>query len=666
MTQLQVSNVAVEFGATKLFHDVTFTVSSGERWGVIGRNGTGKTTLFRLITGELAPTRGSVVRQSGLRVSLLEQHRDFGEAETVWEAAAGGLGELLALERSLLEQASALGEDASEEALARYGRDLERFEREGGYEATARIDAVLHGLGFEPDEARTTPVAQLSGGERGRLGLARELVRGGDILLLDEPTNHLDLETTRWLEQYLRDASTTVLLISHDRAFLQNVADHVLHFEGDSATPYTGSYSSFVTQRQERRLAQQRAFEKQQRVIAHEQDYIARNIAGQNSRQAKGRRTRLARLPRLSAPLGEEDTMALRFEVAQRGGDRVAVADRASVGVASTDGAAVRTLVESFSGTLLRGDVLGLIGPNGAGKSTLLRALLGSHPVARGELKLGAGIDTGYYRQDLSQVPLTKTLYEIIADLRPTWERRTVQGHLGRFGFSGDEVQRRPETLSGGERARVALAMLMLSRSNLLILDEPTNHLDVESIEALEDALEQYDGTVILVSHDRELLRGLTTKLWVLHQRHVTEFDGGFAEWEVVSAERARAAEIRAAEEEQLRRVHEKQKLERSRRTEPAQQPKRARDLMRELRRARRSLEEVEKDIAALEQKVSTLSAALDDPELYAHPAGAADATRLGAELERTKSSLDRALERWGTASEEVESLNRDLAAAET
>jgi ATP-binding cassette subfamily F protein 3 len=663
VTQLQVSNVAVEFGATRLFQNVTFTVAAGERWGIVGRNGTGKTTLFRLITGALEPTRGTVVRQSGLRISLLEQHRDFGDAATVWEAAAGGLGELLALERSLLDQASALGEHSTPEALARYGHDLERFERDGGYEATARIDAVLHGLGFDPDAARAAPVSHLSGGERGRLGLARELVRGGDVLLLDEPTNHLDLETTHWLEQYLRDAGATVLLISHDRAFLETVVDHVLHVEGDGATPYTGGYAAFVTQRAERRLAQQRVFEKQQRVIAHEQDYIARNIAGQNSRQAKGRRTRLARLPRLSPPIGDDDAMALRFDVAQRGGDRVAIADRATIAV--TDGAGIaRPLVEEFTGTLRRGDVLGLVGPNGAGKSTLLRALLGAHPVSGGELRVGAGIDVGYYRQDLSQVPLDRTIYEIIADLRPTWERRLIQGHLGRFGFSGDEVQRRPESLSGGERARVALAMLMLSRANLLILDEPTNHLDVESIEALEDALERYDGTVILVSHDRELLRALTTKLWVLHHQRITEFDGGFAEWEVVSAERARVAEIRAAEEASLRRVHEKQRLERTRRDDGA--PKRTRDLARELRRARRTLDDVERDIDSLEKQVAALSTALEDPALYARAGGAAEAARLGAELERAKGALDAALERWSAASDAVEALRKDGAAAET
>jgi ATP-binding cassette subfamily F protein 3 len=310
--------------------------------------------------------------------------------------------------------------------------------------------------------------------------------------------------------------------------------------------------------------------------------------------------------------------------------------------------------------------VLGLVGPNGAGKSTLLKALVGQHSVESGELRVGSGIDVGYYRQDLSQVPFEKTLYDIIADLRPAWERRLVQGHLGRFGFSGDEVQRRPETLSGGERARVALAMLMLSRSNLLILDEPTNHLDVESIEALEDALDRYDGTVILVSHDRELLRGLTEKLWVLHERHITEFDGGFAEWESVSAERERAASVRASEEAALRRVHERQRLDRSRRAESGAAARTSRDVARELRRAQRDLEEIERRIETLEAQIATVGAELENPQLYTDAKGLGEAKALGATLERAKRELDVALERWSAATDEVDGLNRELAATET
>lgn len=641
MTLVSFANVGVDFGATTLFSGITFTVASRDRWGIVGRNGTGKTTLFRLLTGEMQPTRGQIARQPGLRVSLLEQHREFGGVETVWEAAAGELAELLDLERSLAEQAAALAHDSSEAAMERYGRDLERFEHEGGYEVTSRIDAVLHGLGFDPEKARTTPVSTLSGGERGRLGLARQLVSSADILLLDEPTNHLDLETTKWLEDYLREIDRTVILVSHDRAFLAATVDHVLHFEGKTAFAYVGNYQHFVAQRTERRLTQQRQFDQQQKKIAAETDYIARNLAGVNTRQAKGRRKLLARMPRLSAPIGADDTMSVRFDVADRGGDRVVSAVKASVEVAG------RTLVKDFTGTVMRGDVLGFVGPNGAGKSSLLKALFGENAVT-GELKIGGSITPGFYRQDLSQVPMDRSLYDIIHDLRPTWERRLVQGQLGRFGFSGDEVQRRADTLSGGERARVALAMLMLSRANLLVLDEPTNHLDVESIEELEDAIEAYEGTVVLVSHDRELLRALTTKVWVLHDRHITEFPGGFAEWEEVSAEREHAASVRAREEEALRKVHERKKLSKQKEAE-APSPK---DDRKKERRAQRELEVAEQEIEKLEARTQELTRALEDPELYTRPNGVEDAKRLGAELERVKRDMEAAFERWTAATE--------------
>jgi ATP-binding cassette subfamily F protein 3 len=648
MTQIAMSGVAVEFGDTMILRDVTFTIGAGEKWGIIGRNGTGKTTLFNLITGVLAPTRGAVVRAPGTRVTLLEQHRDFGDATTVWQAVAGAFDHLLDLERSLAEQATRIGElgaAATPQMLDRYAHDLERFEREGGYEITARVDAVLHGLGFDPTEARSKRLETLSGGERGRVGLARQLVAPSDVLLLDEPTNHLDLETTEWLEHYLGETRATVLLISHDRAFLANVVDHVLHLESGTTAPYTGGYESFVRQRTERRLTQQRAFDKQQRQIANEEDYIRRNIAGQNSKQAKGRRKRLERLPRLSPPPDETGggTMAIRFDVADRGGDIVAAADRARIAIGG------RVLIEEFSGYVHRGERVGLIGPNGAGKSTLLRTMIGEMAPAHGTLRLGNSISVAYYRQDLTQVPTDRALYDVIAQLRPTWERGQVQGHLGRFGFSGDEVQRRAESLSGGERARVALAMMMLARANLLILDEPTNHLDVESIEALEDAIERYDGTVIMVSHDRALLRALADRVWVLHDRHLTPFDGSFAEWEVVSAERAHAARVKAAEEAATHRMRERQTVTRREGS--------GRDQREALRRARRDAEMAEQEVARIEQTIASLTTALADPELYTTSAGAASATRLGTELDTAKAELERAIDAWTTATEAVEAL---------
>jgi ATP-binding cassette subfamily F protein 3 len=651
MTQVAVSGAAVEFGATTLFSEVTFTISAGERWGVVGRNGSGKTTLFRLLTGELEPSRGLVSRQTGLTLSLLGQHREYGSAATVWEAAAGPFADLLALESSLAEQAHALAHESDDAALSRYGRDLERFEREGGYTIAPRVDAVLQGLGLDPTVAREQRLEQLSGGERGRVGLARQLVAPSDILLLDEPTNHLDLETTRWLEEYLRELDRTIVLVSHDRAFLAAVVDHVLHLEGGTAAPYAGGYETFVQQRQERRLTQQRAFDKQQRTLASEADYIARNIAGQNSRQAKGRRKRLERLPRLGAPAGEEGTMALRLEIAERGGDQVAVAERVTIAVPG------RTLIERFSGRVIRGDRLGIVGPNGAGKSTLLRALVGERAPEAGELRVGNSIRVAYHDQQLSGVPLEKTLYDIVADLRPQWERRLVQGHLGRFGFSGDEVQRRASTLSGGERARVALAMLMLTHANLLVLDEPTNHLDVETIEVLEDAIEAYAGTVILVSHDRAMLRALASKVWVLHDRHVTEFDGSFAEWEVVSEERAHAASVRAAEELALRRMDEKKRT--SRRDE---QRSASADVRRQLRQARERAAQAEREVADLERQVDAVTAALDDPELYTRPTGVEEASRMGAQLDALRAQLDAALAAWEQDTASLELLERAMA----
>ena len=648
MTQISISNAAVEFGATRVFQDIALTVARGERWGIVGRNGSGKTTLFRLITGAQQPTEGTVSRQPGLRFTLLEQHRDFGNATTVWEAGAGELADLLTLEQALASQAEALAqarEAVTPQMLAKYDRDLERFEREGGYTLAPRVDAVLQGLGFDAERARTQPLDQLSGGERGRLGLARQLVSAADVLLLDEPTNHLDLETTRWLEEYLRGSNKTVLLISHDRTFIANVADHILHLEGGTAVAYTGGYESFVTQREERRLSRQRAFEKQRKVIANEEDYIRRNIAGQNSKQAKGRRKRLSRLPRLSGPLSEDGSaIGLTLDLSERGGDQVAVARHAMVAVDD------RILIEDFTATVQRGDIIGFVGPNGSGKSTFLRALMGEHPVVDGELKLGGSIRPSYYRQDMAQVPRERTLYDVISELRPRWERRQIQGHLAKFGFSGDEAQRRAESLSGGEQARVALAMMVLSRANFLLLDEPTNHLDIESVEALEDALEEYEGTILLVSHDRAMLEALTSRVWVLHERRITDFSGSFGEWAERSREREHAAAVTAAEQESLRRVKEHKA---TRRRESEMEESRA-----TLREVRRRVEAAEKEIALLEQEIARLTVLLEDPQLYTTRDGTQQSLAAGRDLEEAKRKLDAVFAKWTRATEEAEQLS--------
>jgi ATP-binding cassette subfamily F protein 3 len=639
MTQLSLSSVGVQYGATTVLHDVTFTVGAGERWGIIGRNGSGKTSLFRLILGTQAPSAGSIARTPSLRFAVLDQHREFAGATTVWEAVADAFRPLIELEHDLAVQAEAMaaaGSEVTEGQLNRYARDLERFEHEGGYRYVSMVDEVLEGLGFNAAKARDEALSHLSGGERGRVALARQLVLPADVLLLDEPTNHLDLETTTWLEEYLRSSRETQLIISHDRAFLDRVADHVLHLEDNTAFAYSGGYASFVQQRAERRLSQQRSFDRQQKAIAKEEDYIRRNIAGQNTRQAKGRRKRLAWLPRLTPPPDDDSAMAVQFRAADRGGDQVVVAQHLGVRIGE------RVLLGDFTGWIRRGDVVGLIGPNGTGKSTLLRTMIGEREPSEGEVRIGGAISTAVYRQDFANVPRDKTIYDVIADRRPMWERGQVMGHLGRVQFSGDETRRSVASLSGGELARVALALMMLDQANFLIFDEPTNHLDVESIEALEDAVERFTGTVLLVSHDRELLRKLVTRVWELRDGRMRVFDGPFADWE---EQRAREAEVEreaAAVRDAEAKVRERAAVQQANAAKAT-----SRGNVRELRR---TVEEAEARVSELEALVGGLTEALGDPGLYEAPGGHERAERLSRDLAVSKDELAGALRRWEEA----------------
>jgi len=647
VTIVSISGLSIQFGANVLLRDVTLAVAAGERWGVIGRNGSGKTSLFRVITGDLVPEQGAVSRTPGLRVALLDQHRDFGGAETIWEAAAAPFQELLDLEQSLDVQGHALaasGDHSTPQQLAKYDRDLERFSREGGYEIRARVSAVLHGLGFDPDQAHLQPLDTLSGGERGRLGLACQLVAPADLLLLDEPTNHLDLDTTEWLVGHLRGLGAAMLLVSHDRAFLDAVADRILHLEAGTGFCYTGGYSAFITQRAERRLSQERAYSKQAKVIAEQEDFIRRNIAGQKTKQAKGRRRQLSRLPRLSPPPGEDGAMAVRFRTVARSGDQILVTEDLRVMVED------RVLLDRFKGVVRRGDVVGLLGPNGTGKSTLIATMLGEREPATGRTRIGEATTVAVYRQDLGQVPKDKSLFDTIHDLRPMWTRGQVQDHLGRFDFSGDSVLRKAGSLSGGEQARVALAMMVLSDANFLIFDEPTNHLDVESIEALEDAIGDYDGTVLLVSHDRALLENLCTRVWYLEHAHITDYDGTFTEWEQARAERRRAAEAAAREATAQRKAKEKKDAKNAPPSGKAQQSAE--------RSARRALEQAEARVHQLEATVATFTERLGAPGLYSESDGPARATALAAELDRCKAELEVAYAAWEAAAAEAERLS--------
>jgi ATP-binding cassette subfamily F protein 3 len=405
-----------------------------------------------------------------------------------------------------------------------------------------------------------------------------------------------------------------------------------------------GGYSQFVLQRDERELTERRAFAKQQALIRKEEEYIRRNIVGQKTKQAQSRRRKLERMPRLSQPPTDEQSMAIRLDAGERGGDQVVELKDVTVAVGS------RALLAAVTVTARRQDVIALVGANGAGKTTLLATILGAHTPAAGEVRLGASITPAWYRQDLAGVPLDRKIFDIIYDLRPQWTRGQVQGHLGAFQFSGDEVFRVTNSLSGGERSRVALAMVTLAKANLLVLDEPTNHLDVEGIEVLEDAIEAYEGTTIVVSHDRAFLRELATRVWAISDGRLEDYDGPFVDWEIRQAERLREAEaLREAETEKQRPVAKKR---------PPKPP----DPARQRRKLEREVTAAESAVEAEEKAVATLEAELADTSIYDGTAeGNRRAEELGRTLEEAKRSLEKTMGKWSEAVEALEDFDASL-----
>ncbi|HEU0300580.1 MAG TPA: ABC-F family ATP-binding cassette domain-containing protein [Longimicrobium sp.] len=645
MTIVRLQSAGKQYGDRWIFRNVSFTVGARERWGIVGRNGVGKTTLFRAITGEDEPTEGEVWRHPGLRFTLLRQNRGEQSAATVHEAALEPFAGLVAMEEQINRDLEELGtvKDPREAArlMKSYDRHSEEFRRRGGYEMRSRADATLEGLGFSR-ETWEKPVRALSGGELGRLRLAQTLLAQPDVLLLDEPTNHLDLRSTEWLEEFLRGYPGTVLVVSHDRVFLERLADHVLHLEEGTAYAYAGGYESFLEQREARRELQRKQYEQQQAYIARTEDFIRRNLAGQKTKQAKSRRTLLSRLDRISAVGGDAQAMGLRFASGGRSGGVVMRVD----GVQCAYGP--RILFFPFSAEVSRSERIAIVGPNGCGRSTLMRVLAGVAPPQRGSVTMGTGVRTAYYRQDFTHLDPGKKIREEVAEAAPSLTFPELRSHLGRFLFSGDEQEARVGDLSGGEQARVALARITLQKANLLLLDEPTNHLDIESREVLEEALEGYDGTVILISHDRAVLSAIATRVWAYEDGRFVDYPGGFDDWLDWSvrhrAESAATAVLARTAEPKL-----------------AAQPSSGSDSPRtttlsknEIRRREREQQELERRIGQIEERVAEIEATLADPSLYAADADITRPAALAAEREQLAAELAESYAAWERVGEEL------------
>ena len=523
----RLSDVTKSYGAQEVLRAVSFQINPGEHVGLVGRNGAGKTTILRLIVGSETPDKGEIDRLRGLRLGMLAQQVDFSGAATVMETALEVFEKLRTLELKMRELEHLMTE-ASGEELERVMRDYSEaqhaYEFEGGFAYHARAEAVLLVLGFTKDDFEKR-AENLSGGEKNRLGLAGLLLLEPDILLLDEPTNHLDIEAVEWLEDFLSNYKPAYLIISHDRFFLDHTVGRVLDLENRLIESYKGNYSDFLVQKEERREQQQRAYQQQQELIARTEDFIRRNIAGQKTKQAKSRRKMLERLNRLEN-INSLDTANFNLKQTARTGDQVLVLDKLSIGFPS------RKLARDLSLTLRRGERLGIIGGNGTGKTTLLRTILGEQRELDGDIRWGTGVDIGYYDQRLLTVDDRNS---VIEELRTIASSSVTDGELrsflGRFLFTGDDVFKSVSSLSGGEKGRLALAKLIYSRANVLVLDEPTNHLDIASCEALEDALNDYGGTIITVSHDRYFLDRIATQILYFGEKGVEYFDGGYTEF---------------------------------------------------------------------------------------------------------------------------------------
>ncbi|HXF39147.1 MAG TPA: ABC-F family ATP-binding cassette domain-containing protein [Blastocatellia bacterium] len=585
----RLNDVYKSYGGTDVLRGVTLQVNPGERVGLVGRNGAGKTTIFRLLTKTEEADRGEVVLLRGLRLGLLEQQPVFSGELSVRDHALSVFTEMRAMEDEItrLEHVMSDAKGAAlDEVMHSYSDLRHSYEIAGGFSYHSRAEAVLAGLGFKQDDLPAS-AEHLSGGQKARLALAKLLLFEPDLLLLDEPTNHLDVNAVEWLEDFLSQYKPAFVIISHDRYLLDRTITRTVEIEAGRASLYTGNYSAFTKQRAERRLAQLREYEGQQEMIARTEDFIRRNIAGQKTKQAKSRRNMLERLDRVES-VREDAVGNFKLQSVARAGDNVLAAADLAVGYGTN------TLAADISFLLRRGERLGIIGPNGSGKTTFLKTLLGEIKPLGGGFTWGANINLEYYDQELSSLDFQSTVIDEITSVAPRVPPGELRNYLAKFLFTGDDIFKPVAALSGGEQSRLALAKLIYSRANVLVMDEPTNHLDIPSREALEQALSEYAGTVIMVSHDRYFLDKLASEILHFENGVATYHTGSYSDFYAVHhVSQANVASVT-------------QREARPKATRPAKS--RAR------KQPRRTIAEIEEQIHTLETELADLTELLANP----------------------------------------------------
>ncbi|MED3312210.1 ABC-F family ATP-binding cassette domain-containing protein [Bacillus thuringiensis] len=613
MILLQVNGLSKLYGAETILANIKLEVQTKDRIALVGRNGAGKSTLLKIIAGELSHDGGEIIKPKDVSIGYLAQNTGLETSLTIWDEMLTVFTHLQQMETKLrrLEQEMGKEENFSNEAiyerlLADYDQLQLNYKDQGGYQYEADIRSILSGLGF-PVETHQTTISTLSGGQKTRLALGKLLLTKPDLLILDEPTNHLDIETLTWLEQYLQGYPGAILIVSHDRYFLDKLVTQVYEISNKESRRFVGNYSKYLDLKSALYEQEMKRYEKQQDEIAKLEDFVQKNIArASTTKRAQSRRKQLDRMELLTRPLGDSKSASFHFDIEKQSGNDVLQVKDATIGYDEDP------IIENVTMRLTRGDSVALVGPNGIGKSTLLKSIVNKLPLLNGDVSFGSNVSVGYYDQEQANLTSSKRVLNELWDEYPLQPEKEIRTILGNFLFTGDDVLKPVSSLSGGQKARLALAKLMMQKSNLLILDEPTNHLDLNSKEILENALIDYPGTLLFVSHDRYFINRVTTTVVELSTEGAQEYLGDYdyyvekknemierAAFEQLEQQENQAPVQKTVAQEKLNYLEEKERkrLERQR---------------------TRKIEELEQNIVNLEEEIATLEDQLCLPEIYA------------------------------------------------
>lgn len=643
MILLQVNQLNKYYGADLILSNIKLEVQTRDRIALVGRNGAGKSTLLKIIAGHMSHDSGEIMKPKDVTIGYLAQNTGLESTLSIWEEMLTVFAALQNLEKKLRQYEQQMSDpevfnnsSVYEKVLKEYDTLQVQFKDMGGYQYEADIRSVLHGLNFHTFDY-STKISSLSGGQKTRLALGKLLLTKPDILILDEPTNHLDIDTLSWLEQYLQNYEGAILIVSHDRYFLDKVVNQVYEMSRQQISKFIGNYSSYLDQKAANYEREMKMYEKQQDEISKLEDFVARNLArASTTKRAQSRRKQLERMDVMSRPLGHEKSATFSFDIEKQSGNEVLNVHSVSVGYGS------ERVSENISLRITRGESIALVGPNGIGKSTLLKTLVEKLPPLTGTFQFGSNVSIGYYDQEQAELTSNKRVLNELWDEYPLKSEKEVRTVLGNFLFSGDDVLKIVSTLSGGEKARLALAKLMMQKANFLILDEPTNHLDLDSKEVLENALIDYPGAILFVSHDRYFINRIVTKVLELSKNGATEYLGDYDYYV-----------DKKLEQEELKALAQSTMTAKTSTTNsiPAknsyQQDKEAKKLERQ---RKRRIEEIEERIEALEEIISTNEQLLCDPEVYQNHEKVIE---LNTQNEEARFELEQMLEEWAELAED-------------